>query len=338
MTGERKLYYAILSGEHPVMPLAELEAILQARVPGRILYHFEGLALFESSRDPSAITRLAGWVKETGRVLFHGTADQEVIESSLKLLGEGLRKYKRLLVKKYKGYSCHIDTGRIKRLALSLGLGAGGSLLRLFITEGVYVLGEIIGVQDTREYNVRRPGKRPFFKPGPLSPQLSRVFVNLSRLPEEGVFLDPFCGTGGFVLEACLTGASLCICGDIAVEMVRGARVNLSHYNVYDRSIVIRQDSARLPLSRESVDAIATDPPYGRSTTTAKRSYRELVEGFLTEAERVLRPGGYIVYAGPEREEPWKLAVGAGLRVERRFHMHVHSTLAREVVVARKVG
>ncbi len=334
---QESLYYAILSGEHPVMPLAELEALLETRFNGRILYSFEGIALFSSNSDPGSLPNVSGWIKEVGRVLEVGSSEETAIESAIKRLGDRLKQYEKLIIKKYKGYSCHIDTSMLKNLAKSYGLGSGKLLLRLFLTEGVFVLGEVISVQDTRSFNLRKPGKRPFFKPGPLSPQLSRVFVNLSRLPVNGVYLDPFCGTGGFVLEACLVGAKLCLCGDITDDMVRGARINLSHYGVYDRSIVFQHDSTKIPLEDNSVDAIATDPPYGRSTTTAKRSYKMLVEGFLNEASRVVKPGGYIVYAGPEREEPWKLAVNLGLEVRSRFHMHVHSTLVREVVVARKV-
>lgn len=320
------------------MPLAELEALLETRYDGVILYVFEGIALFEARRAPGDLPGEAGWVKEAGRVLSVGSADWGNVVSAISSLGDNIKKYNKINVRKYKGYSCHIDAASVRKIARSQGLGAGSIPLRLFITEGVYVLGEILGVQDTSSFNNRRPGKRPFFKPGPLSPRLSRVFINLSRLPVGGVYLDPFCGTGGFVLEACMLGAKLCICGDIAGEMVRGAMINLSYYGVYDRAVVFRHDSTEIPIRDESVDAIATDPPYGRSTTTARRSYRELVSGFLNEAVRVLKPGGYVVYAGPLREEPWRLAVETGFEVRRRFHMHVHSTLVREVVVGRKVA
>ena len=114
--------------------------------------------------------------------------------------------------------------------------------------------------------------------------------------------------------------------------------MNLAYYGVYERSIVVRGAAARLPLRDSIVDSISTDPPYGRSTTTARRSYDELTMLFLREAYRVLRPGSCIVFAGPASRRPWKLAEDAGFTVAERHQMHVHSSLTREVVVAAKPG
>ncbi|MCE4601462.1 MAG: methyltransferase domain-containing protein [Desulfurococcales archaeon] len=329
-------YYALLSGEHPRMPLAELQALLETRLDGYITFSSEGIAVFHSTKDPTPLSSWAGWVKEVGRVYGVVEAEfSELMEFAHRLHESGIR-FKSIYIKKFRGYSCHVD-GRTVKNAYRVLLNAGASRdLRVFITEGISVIGSVLGRQDTRAFNSRKPGKRPFFKPGPLSPQLSRVMVNLSRLKPGDIFLDPFCGTGGFVIEACLLDASRCICGDIAPEMVRGSVVNMKHFNLYDRVTVLRQNSGSMPLSDESVDAIATDPPYGRSTTTARKTYSELVRGFLRESYRVLRSGGYIVYAGPYREEPWRIAEEAGFSVIDRFHMYVHSTLIREVVVARK--
>jgi len=207
---------------------------------------------------------------------------------------------------------------------------------RVFLTEGIVVFGRIIARQDTKAFNMRRPGRRPFFKPGPLSPQLSRALVNISRATPGKIFADPFCGTGGFVLEACLVGVDKCACLDIQDAMVRGSRVNLEHYGVACRTLIAHGDAASLPLRDQSIGAIATDPPYGRSTTTAKRTYEDLTAMFLAEAYRILKPGSYIVFAGPARKQPWRLAAEAGFDVEERHHMHVHSSLTREVVVAVK--
>ena len=317
------LYYFLLSGEHPTLPLAELEALLDV-YGGRIHGVLEGAAIAEA-RDPQAIVSRAGWVKEAGRLV----AVVEAEESEISRILRGLRG--RVEVRKFRGYSCHVD-GRLRAGA------PGDEVIRVFITEGVAVVGVVLARQDTRGFHERRPGRRPFFKPGPLSPQLSRVLVNLSRLSPGDLFLDPFCGTGGFALEACLSGARACLCSDIAPEMARGSTVNLAHYGVYGRSVVLRADAARLPLRDGSVDALSTDPPYGRSTTTAKRSYEELVGLFLREAYRVLRPGSCVVYAGPAVRKPWRLAEEAGFEVAERHQMYVHSSLTREVVVAAKPG
>ncbi|MFN4046743.1 MAG: TRM11 family SAM-dependent methyltransferase, partial [Acidilobaceae archaeon] len=96
-----------------------------------------------------------------------------------------------------------------------------------------------------------------------------------------------------------------------------------------------RGDATWAPIAPGVVDAIATDPPYGRLTSTGGRDYSGLVLGFLEEAARVARRGSYIVYAGPHHYSPWRLALQAGLEVVSRHHMFVHGSLTREVVVAR---
>jgi len=320
-----KTYYAILSGEHPTIPLSELRAILEAYGIGDIVYAFEGAALYRSepSRRPELPALIGGFVKEVGELVAIISADQDELNNVYSRIPPDYRVEPR----RFRGYGKHLELPRRR------GLEPG---YRVFATEGVVIVGRILARQDTRAFNERRPGRRPFFKPGPLSPQLSRALVNMSRATPAKTFADPFCGTGGFVLEACLLGASKCACIDVQREMVEGSRLNLTHYGVAERCLIARGDAASLPLGEESIGAIATDPPYGRSTTTAKRTYEELASLFLGEAFRVLREGSYLVYAGPARKAPWKLAEEAGFRVVERHHMHVHGSLTREVVVARK--
>ena len=56
----------------------------------------------------------------------------------------------------------------------------------------------------------RRAGERPFFKPVSLDPRLARLAVNLASGPQNrGPVVDPMTGTGGFLIEASLSGQSL---------------------------------------------------------------------------------------------------------------------------------
>ncbi len=307
---------------------------MEARYKGEIIQVFEGIAIIRNADNPIEIIKNSGMLKEIGILHSILEADTDKIVGELeKLSTTGLR-FKKINIRKFKNYSCHINPKDLKLTSLS----GGDRVLRVFITEGIAVIGEVLAEQDTKAFNSRRPGRRPFFKPGPLSPQLSRVFVNLARLKEGDVYLDPFCGTGGFVLEACLLGARHCICGDLSSDMIRGSLINIKYFNFNDKVSFFWQDSAYIPLKEETVDTIATDPPYGRSTTTGKRAYDELVEKFLHESYRVLKKGGHIVYAGPSQYTPWKLAYKVGFRVIARYQMYVHSTLTREIVVARKLG
>ena len=96
----------------------------------------------------------------------------------------------------------------------------------------------------------RRAGERPFFKPVSLDPMLARLAVNLATGPlDRGPVVDPMTGTGGFLIEASLSGRpSVGI--DIHSEMVQGAQANLvwahngeastSHARLFE---VMRRDS-----------------------------------------------------------------------------------------------
>ncbi len=341
-------YYAILSGEHPRLPVAELEAILEVESDSyRVVMHLDGLAVFDAEMaDPSIIARRAGWVREVGELVYIGESSVDNLEDSISPLIDALAEKDAKLAwveaRRFKGYG-YIGESQAERIIMK---GLKGSniqlsrraplLVRVFLTEGVVVVGIRIAQLDTRQFNDRRPRARPFFKPGPLSPQLSRVFVNLSRLKRGGTYLDPFCGTGGFAIEACMIGAGRVVCGDIDKSMASGALVNLNSYSCGE-SLVYHGNALKIPLGDEVIDSIATDPPYGRSTTTAKQGYERLVDSFIEEASRVARKGSYIVYAGPYKYKPWRYAVEEGLRVIGRYHMYVHSSLTREIVVARKV-
>ena len=334
---ELRSYYAMLSGDYEGLALEELKAILEVESRGYSIDHIlEGVVVFKAViGDPGVIVSRAGYIREVGELITVGSEDLElwwVREVARAVGGRSVR----VEASRYKGYGPFSEPELIKTLA-SLGVNCkldGNVVLRVIRTEGVTVAGVRLAAKEPGSFAGRMPRKRPFFKPGTLSPKLSRLFVNLSRLRRGDVFLDPFCGVGGFALEACLLGASKVICSDIDREAVIGALENLRHYACHS-TVAIHSNSAMTPLAGETVDAIATDPPYGRSTTTKGAGYEELTLAFLEEAKRVLKKGRYLVYAGPYERNPWILARRVGLEVLGRYHMFVHGSLVREVVVAR---
>ncbi len=344
-------YYALLSGAYPQLSRAELRALLDVEAAYyRVNAWLEGAADFTADGlDPGSMVSRAAYVREVGILLAYSEPDPESMARALEasrvaeLLGEGARV--RVEVARFKGYLNGVldHAGVVSSLARALarmGLSPsprGGRILRVYASEGVALLGLALERLETKQFASRRPGARPFFKPGPLDPQLSRAFVNLSRMRRGDVYLDPFCGTGGFVIEACLIGASRCLCSDIDRAMVGGSRINLEHYSCWNAA-PMEADAAAMPVVGEAVDAVATDPPYGRSTTLARRSREDLYRAFLGEAARVLRPGGWLAFAAPEEAGPAELASEAGLLVIDYVEMYVHSSLTRAIVAARKPG
>ncbi len=333
-------YYALLSGEHPLIPLGELRGILEAEAGSyEIIAHYDGIALFNADIPRlETITERAGWVKEVGILLAVTDDDPRSITTTITNIRDKLLENGQCLeYARYKGYASHIDDKNLKAsLREILTCTNRRSTVRVFITEGLAFIGLVRGRLDTRSLMLRRPGRRPFFRPGPLSPQLTRAMINLARARRGEAFLDPFCGTGGFAIEASIIGCRPCLCGELVPVMIRGARTNISHYRLSGSCLVFAHNAASMPVRGEAIHAIATDPPYGRSTTTKRYGYEGLVRLFLEEAGRVLVRDGYLVFAGPVSERPDLLAVDSGFQVVEKYEMHVHSSLTRMIVVARK--
>jgi tRNA (guanine10-N2)-dimethyltransferase len=341
-------WYAYLSGEHPTLPLAELRAILEAEAGEyRMLLVLDQAAIFDACvENPARITGRAGMVKELGRVAAVCEADAERLVDCLKgyrwpwVSEKGFAVRPRFV----KGYSkealppekaVRIVADWITRsTGMRVNLLDPGITARILVSEGVAIVGMVSSSRHGGLHG-RRPRARPFFKPGALSPQLSRVFVNLSRIRGGEVFLDPFCGTGGFALEAALLGA-YSVCGDIDRVMAWGSRLNLSWAGVRDKSEVYVGDACRLPLRALSIDAVGTDPPYGRSTSTRRRSVASVIAQFLQSVAEVLRRNRYVAFASPliRGLEVEDMVEDSGLRLVEKHYMRVHRSLTRILAVA----
>jgi len=149
----------------------------------------------------------------------------------------------------------------------------------------------------------RRAGERPFFKPVSLDPMLARLAVNLAAGPlERGPVVDPMTGTGGFLIEASLSGRSS-IGIDIHSEMVQGAQANLvwAHDGeAPDHASVLRGDATRLADSlpgdwHGAVAGFVLDPPYGRNSHGSMAA-DHLLESCLQSARDIAHPqGGFVL-------------------------------------------
>ena len=140
----------------------------------------------------------------------------------------------------------------------------------------------------------RRAGERPFFKPVSLDPMLARLAVNLAAGPvAHGPVVDPMTGTGGFLIEASLSGRS-CMGIDIHSEMVHGANANLQWAHGDDvpvNSEVKRGDATRLGDAipeawKGRVAGFVLDPPYGRNSH-GNMAADALLDGCLRSARDV---------------------------------------------------
>jgi len=122
---------------------------------------------------------------------------------------------------------------------------------------------------------------------GVLRPPVARALALLAGLRRDGRLLDPFCGVATIPIEAGLACGGLDLVAlDADGDAIERARANALAAGV--AMSFVQGDAARLPFAEETVDRIATNPPWGRRLDSAPaRTWHEL--------RRVLRPGGRAV-------------------------------------------
>ena len=162
----------------------------------------------------------------------------------------------------------------------SVDLETPEKTFKAYVLDEKIVLAELVQDIDRGLFMKRKNQKRPFSSPVSLDPVLARVLVNLSGVSAGEHLLDPFCGTGGILIEAGLCGAG--VHGrDISEEMIEGAEENLEAYGLISHDL--KTSSVDEVSGLEGIDVLVADLPYGRSSKTtesAVESFLELVKNF----------------------------------------------------------
>lgn len=185
----------------------------------------------------------------------------------------------------------------------------------------------ILEHDNLEEFSKRRPHLRQGFHPSSLLPKLARALVNLSGIKENQTLLDPFCGTGGILIESCLMGINS-IGQDIDEEMLALAERNLKQLKV--KNYTLKQGDATLELP--SCDSIAADLPYGKSTSLHGEKRIDLYNQFLKNAYKTLKPGCYCVIMIPHNV---KINLGKFKKETEILH-YVNKSLTRKILVLKK--
>lgn len=191
-----------------------------------------------------------------------------------------------------------------------------------------FVLGRVLHRVERSRHEARKVAHRPFSLPISLHPKLARALVNLSRVPIGGRVLDPFCGTGGVLLEA--TDMGLRATGmDRVHKMLLGARTSLRELSAACDLVVA--DAGSPPIRRSSMSGIATDPPYGRAASTHGEPIERLYERAFDAFAAVLPNGGHAAVVLPNEKA---IDIGAArLELLERHDLRVHRSLKRHFCV-----
>lgn len=307
----------LLSGEGSTVPAAEAKALFLAYDPSSEFDSPEPrLLVVRTSADPFRVGSRIAFARRVGRFI------EDAAEAADLLAGRRVR---------FRSFDLRSRTSAADPAKYLAGLRVTVDLRDpeyeiTLVRGGAEFLAVTSPGKMSQRWAERRPRKRPFFHPSAIFPKLSRALVNLSRCREREVFLDPFCGTGSIPIEAQLVGARV-VAADLAQRMVQGALQNMKHFG-QDWLGVIRADSAA-PVIGE-VDAVATDIPYGRASSTRGSLPAEIVAGVLPRLATRMKEGALFVLMHPQS---LRISPSSEFALLEEHHLHVHKLLTRTISV-----
>lgn len=307
-------------GEHPHLPRAELSCL------GTVTDYRVQVAVADIP-DPEKLSRLA-YTHRVMKYLGECQADEESFTRLLTDLSLTASKPFCGRVKKMEGHQMTTSSTHIERIIGAhihgtVSVSAPEIVYRAIVSEGRIFFGEVIWEIDRGPYHERKPGNREFFHPGVMMPRMIRALVNLSHAMPGETVLDPFCGTGGTLIEADLLGCRA-IGTDADPCMIHGTRLNLQNASV------ATADVRFLPFPDNSVDHIVSDLPYGQSVFIIGSGLDDLYHKALFEMRRVSRPGLRQVIVTHRDIRP---LVSEFFSIQEYFEQRVHKSLTRRILV-----
>lgn len=342
-----KLFF-LLSGEHETLPYAELKATLKTegihyeeiQTLRQILRLNACLKAVKTVKERTALTRICCLELFCCQAIFTEIVRsmQQVSLNKTICSGESFavrvrridvaapklgsmeleRKLGELVLDKMEGVKVNLDQPKKEFIGV--------------ITGATFIFGLKLAEISPTPFMARRPRKRPFFHPSSIPAKLARCMVNLARPKKSDLVLDPFCGTGSFLVEAGLLGCR--IMGiDAQKRMVVGSSNNLDFFNVNYEGLMVA-DANHLPITQ--VNCIVTDPPYGRSATTMGHTTKEVVQNFLFTSSKMLTEGTRICIASPKTVNISQIAKASGFKHVQSHFVYIHRSLTREIAVLEK--
>jgi tRNA (guanine10-N2)-dimethyltransferase len=337
----------IMSQEHTTLPKAEIIAVLNAEnIPFLIKNEYTGVLILnipdKFSESLKTIGKRFSYTHELCRLLIE--TDKNHLNSEIEAYP-----WKDIITKDYavRVKRMHkndkFDTTKVEWeiggiindnvVGINVNLKDPSNFLRLiFLDEKILVTERMFKIEKKHFYNLK-PHKRPFFYPGSMSPKLARCMVNLTGLKDGDLVLDPFCGTGGILIEAGIMGAKV-VGVDIDEKMVEGTIKNLEYCGVSEYEI-FKGDARDIKLLKR-VNAIATDPPYGISASTGGEESQNLYSQAIVTMEELLADDGKLCMATPHYMDLSGLVKGTNFEIIEQHHIRMHKSLTRVISILKK--
>ncbi|MFH1072023.1 MAG: hypothetical protein V1743_01185 [Nanoarchaeota archaeon] len=174
--------------------------------------------------------------------------------------------------------------------------------------------------KNTENFSSRKSHHRPAPHPTSLHPRLARCLINLLN-PKS--FLDPFCGSGGILIEGGLLGIH--VEGiDLDPIMIRRAQMNLEHYGIKTYALHVGD---ALTITKR-VEAIITDLPYGRNSKVD--NVYQTYAAFVRNAEQLTRK---MIVIFPDFINSRRVLKGTRWRIIHAFSYYLHRTLSKNILL-----
>ena len=337
----------IQSQEHPLLPLAELNAVIECEnINADLEIICEGLVLLKniSPKDCEKYYKILikrlGYTHEVHQIIVKSDIDN--FESDVSSVAWNNYIDETFAVR-LKRFHSNVDTIGYERKSGSLilancsnikvNLDNPKSLVRLVAYKNdIYVAIEKFKL-DKKHFEEIKPHKRPFFYPGSMSPKLARCMVNLSRVCEGDLVLDPFCGTGGILIEAGLIGCRVAG-SDINWKMKNGTAINLEYCGINEYR-TFNLDVRELKMY-EKVAGVVTDPPYGISTSTGDIDGDDIFKEFFHAIYDNMKNDAYLCMASPHYVDLTPMVNEVGFEIVEQYGIKMHRSLTRIISVIRK--
>ena len=313
-----------LSGENPTLPFAELECV------GKVLDSRLQVAVAEVP-DPVDAHRLA-MTQVVLEYLGECAPTLPAFEKLLRDLAIETRQTFAGRAKKVHG-GCHARNPCSQReferligtmISGPVSLDTPETEYRAILSEDRCYFGKVLFCPNRGAYDLRNPGKRDFFHPGVMMPRMARTLINLTCAKNGDLLLDPFCGTGGILIEAEMLGMRT-LGSDFDPMMICGSRQNVTS------SDLMLADATDLPFGNQSLDAVVTDFPYGQSVCIKKAdTMANLYADALDEIRRVLKTGHRAVVV---THRDISDIASHHMTVLQHHEQRVHKSLTRRILV-----
>ncbi len=330
-----------LSKEHHHLPIAEIQSVLQAeQIPYKIQKKTEDILICSTTKPSILIEMMSRRLSHTFTINNHFFS----CENNTEDLQQNARNHplptQGSVAIRYRNRSTHLSSktiltalAEIYTQQRTVCLTKPDIEIRVLITDEELHVGQMIKTIDRSSFQTRKAQHRPFFSPISLDPLLARLLVNLSKIPTSGILLDPFCGTGGILIEAGLMDISLIGC-DIKKKMIMGTQQNLMHFDLSSRHLY-QIDIGKLDETiSKPVDAVVTDFPYGKATTTNKEQISKLYPRAFQQISKVLKKGSYAVIGIPN--EKYSTYAIPFLQLVAIYPIRVHRSLTRYFIIYQK--